>query len=123
MERRLADTAAGGQELMICLTVGRFFCPDAACTKSHHSAGNPAIPAPMTDRQGIREPITGANALRLPRIHRDPAGRICREEAPRPTPSDRTRHTIRAWGSRGRRFKSGRPDADQSPVRFGGTGL
>jgi hypothetical protein len=66
------------------------------------------------------EPITGANALRLPRTHRYPAGRICRGEAPRPTPSDRPRHPIRAWGSRGRRFKSGRPDhclAGQRPLR------
>jgi hypothetical protein len=44
-------------------------------------------------------------------------------EAPRPTPSDRPRHRIRAWGSRGRRFKSGRPDhciAGQRPLCRGG---
>src|SRR5450755_1005979 len=28
------------------------------------------------------EPITGANALRLPRNHRDPAARICWEKLP-----------------------------------------
>jgi zinc-finger of transposase IS204/IS1001/IS1096/IS1165 len=32
-ERRLLDTAAGGQEVMICLSVRRFFCPDAGCAK------------------------------------------------------------------------------------------
>ena len=32
-QRRLLDTAAGGQEVMICLSVRRFFCPDAGCAK------------------------------------------------------------------------------------------
>lgn len=33
-ERRLADTAAGGHEVVICLRVRRFFCPDGACRKA-----------------------------------------------------------------------------------------
>jgi transposase len=32
-ERRLLDTAAGGQEVLICLTVRRFSCPVPACPK------------------------------------------------------------------------------------------
>jgi transposase len=32
-ERRLLDTAAGGREVMICLIVRRFFCPNPGCTK------------------------------------------------------------------------------------------
>jgi hypothetical protein len=39
-----------------------------------------------------------------------PSGANLQGAAPCPTPSDRPRHPIRAWGSRGRRFKSGRPD-------------
>jgi hypothetical protein len=31
--RRLLDMAAGGRELLICLTVRRFFCPVPACAK------------------------------------------------------------------------------------------
>jgi transposase len=33
-ERRLSDSAAGGQEVMICLSVRRFFCLDATCKKT-----------------------------------------------------------------------------------------
>jgi transposase len=32
-ERRLLDTAAGGQEVLVCLTVRRFFCRTHACPK------------------------------------------------------------------------------------------
>ena len=32
-ERRLLDMAAGGREVLICLTVRRFFCPVPACAK------------------------------------------------------------------------------------------
>jgi transposase len=32
-QRRLLDTAAGGREVLICLTVRRFFCPVPACEK------------------------------------------------------------------------------------------
>jgi transposase len=32
-ERRLLDMAAGGREVLICLTVRRFFCPVRACAK------------------------------------------------------------------------------------------
>ena len=32
-ERRLLDTAAGGQEVMICLIVRRFFCLVPGCAK------------------------------------------------------------------------------------------
>jgi hypothetical protein len=33
-ERRLSDTAAGGQEVVICLTVRRFFCLEPSCKKT-----------------------------------------------------------------------------------------
>jgi transposase len=33
-ERRLLDTAAGGREVLICLTVRRFLCPAPACPKA-----------------------------------------------------------------------------------------
>jgi transposase len=33
-QRRLLDTAAGGREVVICLTVRRFFCPDQGCGKA-----------------------------------------------------------------------------------------
>jgi transposase len=32
-ERRLLDTAVGGREVVICLAVRRFFCPDPGCGK------------------------------------------------------------------------------------------
>jgi transposase len=32
-ERRLLDTAAGSREVMICLSVRRFFCLDPGCAK------------------------------------------------------------------------------------------
>src|SRR5579862_5569071 len=34
-ERRLLDTAAGGQEVLICLSARRFFCLVPACPKGH----------------------------------------------------------------------------------------
>jgi transposase len=53
-ERRLLDTAAGGREVMICLTVRRFFCPVPGCAKvtfaeqvggltSRHARRTPAL--------------------------------------------------------------------------------
>ena len=57
----------------------------------------------MTAGQGIR----GANepCPLTPRTHPDPDGANLQEEAPRPTPSDRSRHPIRAWaGEKGFRI-------------------
>jgi transposase len=53
-ERRLLDTAAGGREVLICLTVRRFFCPVPSCPKvtfaeqvggltSRHARRTPAL--------------------------------------------------------------------------------
>jgi transposase len=53
-ERRLLDTAAAGREVMICLTVRRFFCPVPGCAKvtfaeqvggltSRHARRTPAL--------------------------------------------------------------------------------
>jgi transposase len=56
-ERRLSDTAAGGQEVMICLSVRRFFCPDAACKKVTFAEQVPGL----TVRYGRRSAsLTGA---------------------------------------------------------------
>ena len=52
-----------------------------------------------------------------------PAERNRRWEALSPTPSDCIRHRIRAWGSRGRRFKSGRPDQKVQVRRGSGFSL
>ena len=67
-------------------------------------------PTSTTDRQGIRGANYGSQCPLTPPDSPRPPGANLQEEAPRPTPSDRPRHPIRAWGSRGRRFKSGRPD-------------
>jgi hypothetical protein len=56
-ERRLPDAATGGQEVMICLTVRRFFCPDAACKKTTFAEQVPGL----TVRYGRRSAgLTGA---------------------------------------------------------------
>jgi transposase len=56
-ERRLSDTATGGQEVMICLSVRRFFCPDAACKKTTFAEQVPGL----TVRYGRRSAsLTGA---------------------------------------------------------------
>ena len=64
----------------------------------------------MTDRQGNRGANYGSQCPPTPPDLPRPRGVNPQGEAPRPTPSDRPRHPIRAWGSRGRRFESGRPD-------------
>jgi len=53
-QRRLLDIAAGGREVLICLTVRRFICPVVACPKvtfaeqvggltSRHARRTPAL--------------------------------------------------------------------------------
>jgi hypothetical protein len=59
----------------------------------------------------------------LPRFTVISSGGFCWWEALRSTPSDRGRHRIRAWGSRGRRFKSGRPDQKVQVRRGSGFSL
>ena len=56
-ERRLSDTAAGGQEVMICLTVRRFFCLEPSCKKTTFAEQVPGL----TVRYGRRSAsLTGA---------------------------------------------------------------
>jgi transposase len=56
-ERRLSDTAAGGQEVMICLAVRRFFCLEPACKKTTFAEQVPGL----TVRYGRRSAsLTGA---------------------------------------------------------------
>ena len=54
-ERQLLDTAVGGQEVLICLTVRRFLCWAPACPKvtfaeqvAGTSTPNPATPTPTS---------------------------------------------------------------------------
>jgi transposase len=55
-ERRLLDTAAGGQEVMICLSVRRFFCPGPGCAKVTFAEQVPGL----TSRHARRSPgLTG----------------------------------------------------------------
>jgi hypothetical protein len=75
------------------------------------------IPAPMTARQGSRgaklwEPLPSG----LPGLTPTPPERFC-SGGSRPTLSDRPRHPIRAWESRGRRFI--RPSRQTLQVRPG----
>jgi transposase len=58
-ERRLADTAAGGQETLICLRVRRFFCHNGECAKKTFAEQVPGL----TTRYGRRS-IGLADALR-----------------------------------------------------------
>jgi transposase len=68
-ERRLLDTAAGGREVLICLTVRRFLCRAPACPKTTFAEQVSGL----TSRRARRTPeLTGvleAVALALP----DPA--------------------------------------------------
>jgi zinc-finger of transposase IS204/IS1001/IS1096/IS1165 len=68
-ERRLLDAAAGGRELMICLSVRRFLCLGAGCAKvtfaeqvprltSHHARRSPGL-------SGVLEAIALAAGARL----------------------------------------------------------
>jgi hypothetical protein len=77
---------------------------------SQRSAGNGTNPTPMTDRQGIRGANYGSHCPPAPPDSPRPRGANLQGAALRPTPSDLPRQPIRAGGSRGRRFKSGRPD-------------
>jgi hypothetical protein len=55
-ERRLLDTAAGGQEVMICLSVRRFFCLGSGCAKVTFAEQVPGL----TSRHARRSPgLTG----------------------------------------------------------------
>lgn len=64
----------------------------------------------MTVRQGIRGANHGSQCPLTGRDSERPHGANLQGEAPHPTPSDRPRGPIRAWGSWGRRFMSGRHD-------------
>ena len=51
-QRRLADTASGGQEVLIDLQVRRFFCGNPACAKTTFAEQVPGL----TTRYGRRTP-------------------------------------------------------------------
>ena len=62
-ERRLLDTAAGGQEVLICLTVRRFFCPAPACREGHlRRAGRRADQPPRPAHSGADRRAAGGRA-------------------------------------------------------------
>ena len=58
----------------------------------------------------LREPGAGAHAARFSQTARDALGRNRRWEALWPTTADLSRRCVRGWGSRGRGFRSRRPD-------------
>ena len=68
---------------------------------SHQPAGNPANPASMTECQGIRGANYGSQCPPAPPDSPRPPGANLQGEAPRPTPSDRPGHRIRALGVKG----------------------
>jgi hypothetical protein len=86
---------------------------------SQRRAGNPAYPAQMTAGQGIQGANHGSQCPLTPPGLAATARGESAGGGSRPTSSDRSRHPIRAWRSRGHGFKSRRPDlvsAGQSPL-------
>ena len=64
-QRRLADTASGGQEVLIDLQVRRFFCGSPACGKTTFAEQVPGLTVRYGRRTGQLQAVLQAIALAL----------------------------------------------------------
>ena len=64
-QRRLADTASGGQEVLIDLQVRRFFCGSPACAKTTFAEQVPGLTTRYGRRTGQLQAVLQAVALAL----------------------------------------------------------
>jgi transposase len=64
-QRRLADTASGGQEVLIDLQVRRFFCGSAACAKTTFAEQVPGLSTRYGRRTSALQAVLQAVALAL----------------------------------------------------------
>jgi len=64
-ERRLLDTASGGREVTICLTVRRFFCPEPGCKKVTFAEQVAGLTSPHARRSPGLTQVLQAVALAL----------------------------------------------------------
>ena len=64
-QRRLADTASGGQEVLIDLQVRRFFCGNPACTKTRFAEQVPGLTTRYGRRTCTLQAVLQAVALAL----------------------------------------------------------
>jgi hypothetical protein len=64
-QRRLADTASGGQEVLIDLQVRRFFCGNQACAKTTFAEQVPGLTTRYGRRTGQLQAVLQAVALAL----------------------------------------------------------
>jgi transposase len=64
-QRRLADTASGGQEVLIYLQVRRFFCGNAGCGKTTFAEQVPGLTARYGRRTCTVQAVLRAVALAL----------------------------------------------------------
>jgi hypothetical protein len=64
-ERRLLDTAVGGREVMICLTVRRFLCQAPACPRTTFAEQVSGLTSPHARRTPVLTGVLQAVALAL----------------------------------------------------------
>ncbi|HEX6518539.1 MAG TPA: ISL3 family transposase [Streptosporangiaceae bacterium] len=64
-ERKLLDTATGGREVVICLTVRRFLCPDPGCAKVTFAEQVSGLTSPNARRSPGADRMLTAVALAL----------------------------------------------------------
>ena len=64
-QRRLADTASGAQEVLICLRVRWFFCGNDACVKATFAEQVPGLTTRYGRRTCTREGVVQALAMAL----------------------------------------------------------
>jgi transposase len=64
-ERKLADTASGGQEVLICLQARRFFCGNDACAKGTFAEQVPGLTSRYARRTCCLDGVLQAVAVAL----------------------------------------------------------